>query len=142
MGVPAFFRWLSRKYPSIVVHCKEEKVYLASYLGPNLLIVSFSSAKVTKHNEGGRVLPLLHYIEMLHFRHFFLVYTHPTRLTCTLNNHYDIFSMLNTCNDRKGVIFPCGIKKWRSYSYILCGCTVISFLFYCLIPQTHPLDVT
>lgn len=25
MGVPAFFRWLSRKYPSIVVHCKEEK---------------------------------------------------------------------------------------------------------------------
>ena len=61
-----------------------------------MLIVSFSSAKVTKHNEGGRVLPLLHYIEMLHFRHFFLVYTHPTRFT--LNNHYDIFSMLNTCN--------------------------------------------
>ena len=26
MGVPAFFRWLSRKYPSIVVHCIEEKV--------------------------------------------------------------------------------------------------------------------
>ncbi|XP_069788479.1 5'-3' exoribonuclease 2 isoform X1 [Narcine bancroftii] len=25
MGVPAFFRWLSRKYPSIVVHCMEEK---------------------------------------------------------------------------------------------------------------------
>lgn len=25
MGVPAFFRWLSRKYPSIVVHCREEK---------------------------------------------------------------------------------------------------------------------
>ncbi|GIY73128.1 5'-3' exoribonuclease 2 [Caerostris darwini] len=25
MGVPAFFRWLSRKYPSIVVHCNEEK---------------------------------------------------------------------------------------------------------------------
>jgi len=25
MGVPAFFRWLSRKYPSIVVHCQEEK---------------------------------------------------------------------------------------------------------------------
>jgi 5'-3' exoribonuclease 2 len=25
MGVPAFFRWLSRKYPSIVVHCYEEK---------------------------------------------------------------------------------------------------------------------
>ena len=26
MGVPAFFRWLSRKYPSIVVHCIEERV--------------------------------------------------------------------------------------------------------------------
>jgi 5'-3' exonuclease len=26
MGVPAFFRWLSRKYASIVVHCLEEKV--------------------------------------------------------------------------------------------------------------------
>lgn len=26
MGVPAFFRWLSRKYASIVVHCVEEKV--------------------------------------------------------------------------------------------------------------------
>ena len=26
MGVPAFFRWLSRKYSSIVVHCQEEKV--------------------------------------------------------------------------------------------------------------------
>uniref|UniRef100_A0A6Q2Y583 5'-3' exoribonuclease n=1 Tax=Esox lucius TaxID=8010 RepID=A0A6Q2Y583_ESOLU len=25
MGVPAFFRWLSRKYSSIVVHCVEEK---------------------------------------------------------------------------------------------------------------------
>ena len=60
-------------------------------LGPKLLIVSFSSAKVTKHNEGGRVLPLLHYIEMLHFRRFFLGYTHPTLFT--LNNHYDIFNI-------------------------------------------------
>ena len=25
MGVPAFFRWLSRKYPSIVVPCREER---------------------------------------------------------------------------------------------------------------------
>ncbi|XKL68612.1 hypothetical protein PGB90_006381 [Kerria lacca] len=23
MGVPAFFRWLSRKYPSVVVNCTE-----------------------------------------------------------------------------------------------------------------------
>ena len=25
MGVPAFFRWLSKKYPSIVVNCVEKK---------------------------------------------------------------------------------------------------------------------
>lgn len=25
MGVPAFFRWLSRKYPSVIVHCVENK---------------------------------------------------------------------------------------------------------------------
>lgn len=29
MGVPAFFRWLSRKYPSIVVHCVEEKPFVS-----------------------------------------------------------------------------------------------------------------
>lgn len=25
MGVPAFFRWLTRKYPSVIVYCNEEK---------------------------------------------------------------------------------------------------------------------
>ena len=25
MGVPAFFRWLSRKYPSVIVECLEER---------------------------------------------------------------------------------------------------------------------
>lgn len=26
MGVPAFFRWLSRKFPSVIVECVENKV--------------------------------------------------------------------------------------------------------------------
>lgn len=26
MGVPAFFRWLSRKYPSVIVECIEQRV--------------------------------------------------------------------------------------------------------------------
>ncbi|KAG8583792.1 hypothetical protein GDO81_008551 [Engystomops pustulosus] len=34
MGVPAFFRWLSRKYASIVVHCLEEKVILSDASAP------------------------------------------------------------------------------------------------------------
>uniref|UniRef100_A0A1B0D301 Xrn1 N-terminal domain-containing protein n=1 Tax=Phlebotomus papatasi TaxID=29031 RepID=A0A1B0D301_PHLPP len=26
MGVPAFFRWLSRKYPSVIIECVEKRV--------------------------------------------------------------------------------------------------------------------
>lgn len=25
MGVPSFFRWLTKKYPSVAIHCHEEK---------------------------------------------------------------------------------------------------------------------
>lgn len=26
MGVPAFFRWLSKKYPCVIIECNENKV--------------------------------------------------------------------------------------------------------------------
>lgn len=32
MGVPAFFRWLSRKYPSVIIECNERKVKFLSKL--------------------------------------------------------------------------------------------------------------
>lgn len=31
MGVPAFFRWLSRKYPSVIVECIEQRVSNITY---------------------------------------------------------------------------------------------------------------
>ena len=37
-GVPAFFRCLSRKYSSIVVHCVEEKVWNVLVLIKNLRV--------------------------------------------------------------------------------------------------------
>lgn len=42
MGVPAFFRWLSKKYPSIVVHCVEEKVSLWAYIFSTCFLVSIA----------------------------------------------------------------------------------------------------
>jgi len=31
MGVPAFFRWLTRKYPSVIVDCVEQQVCFAGF---------------------------------------------------------------------------------------------------------------
>ncbi len=41
MGVPAFFRWLSRKYPAIVVNCYEEKVTDIFIFGIHIFILDF-----------------------------------------------------------------------------------------------------
>ena len=32
MGVPAFFRWLTKKYPSVIIDCLEEKVGKTGYI--------------------------------------------------------------------------------------------------------------
>lgn len=36
MGVPAFFRWLSRKYPSVIVECLEDRVSWVGREGKSL----------------------------------------------------------------------------------------------------------
>jgi hypothetical protein len=41
MGVPAFFRWLSKKYPSILVHCVEDKVK-HNFLNYSVIYVEFT----------------------------------------------------------------------------------------------------
>lgn len=46
MGVPAFFRWLSKKYPSIIAYCYEEKV-------PLLLLFILLQFFYTVHATGG-----------------------------------------------------------------------------------------
>lgn len=47
MGVPAFFRWLSRKYPSVIVHCVEQKVRLSKKcLHSNLLFNYFQPVDI------------------------------------------------------------------------------------------------
>jgi 5'-3' exonuclease len=43
MGVPAFFRWLTKKYPSVIVHCIEEKV-IESEL--NVFVVKYFMMKI------------------------------------------------------------------------------------------------
>lgn len=51
MGVPAFFRWLTRKYPSVIVNCIEQQVkltkvsrFLSVFL--NIIILLFQSTDV------------------------------------------------------------------------------------------------
>ena len=44
MGVPAFFRWLSRKYPSVIVECLEDRVS-SSFRFNFLIKLLYSSLK-------------------------------------------------------------------------------------------------
>lgn len=46
MGVPAFFRWLSRKYPSVIVHCVEQKVRLCVLMFDYLFSNQFQSIDI------------------------------------------------------------------------------------------------
>jgi 5'-3' exoribonuclease 2 len=38
MGVPAFFRWLTKKYPSVVTQCAEEKAKIDPITGEKIPI--------------------------------------------------------------------------------------------------------
>ena len=46
MGVPAFFRWLSRKYPSVIVECLEDRVRNLHYLMKTLMMIFFQAQEV------------------------------------------------------------------------------------------------
>lgn len=46
MGVPAFFRWLSRKYPSVIVECIEDRVSFYNFIFLNKFnFIIFSQQK-------------------------------------------------------------------------------------------------
>lgn len=40
MGVPAFFRWLTRKYPSIIVNCIEDNPSTGSFFHSSFVFSS------------------------------------------------------------------------------------------------------
>nr|SZF06486.1 5'-3' exoribonuclease 2 [Psoroptes ovis] len=69
MGVPAFFRWLSKKYPSIVVHCddgvKGEYHFDNLYLDMNGIIhpCSHPENKPPPANEEEMFLAIFEYVE-------------------------------------------------------------------------------
>lgn len=69
MGVPAFFRWLSRKYPSIVVHCddgvKGQYDFDNLYLDMNGIIhpCSHPENKPPPANEEEMFLAIFQYVE-------------------------------------------------------------------------------
>ncbi len=53
MGVPAFFAWLTKKYPSIIVHCIEDNPSTGSllhkYFLSNFFFLYFSDAQGVYH---------------------------------------------------------------------------------------------
>ena len=53
MGVPAFFRWLSKKYPSVVAECVEERCrdYDGLFVCLFLFIFLVSRENVTNCSE-------------------------------------------------------------------------------------------
>ncbi|KAF7493417.1 5'-3' exoribonuclease 2 [Sarcoptes scabiei] len=69
MGVPAFFRWLSRKYPSIIVHCDEgvkgQYHFDNLYLDMNGIIhpCSHPENKPPPANEEEMFLAIFEYVE-------------------------------------------------------------------------------
>jgi 5'-3' exonuclease len=67
MGVPAFFRWLSRKYPSVIIECNEKKVRKASNIKKinekNKIFLNLS--KLTKQPEKISMKMLRFLIQMI-----------------------------------------------------------------------------
>lgn len=76
MGVAAFFMWLSRKYPSIVVDCVEEKVI--TYLSNAAYIVKLIFLK-KRGNVKKLILAIRHFIDEFTFNFLnilqFIIYT-------------------------------------------------------------------
>ena len=42
MGVPAFFRWLTRKYPSIIVNCIEDNPSTGAFFHSSIFVLQIA----------------------------------------------------------------------------------------------------